>query len=385
MEDDALPVTDTALTAPTPHHRWWLPFGDRSRPRRLAKVLAWLVGIALVLAVLDLLGVDVRGWFSDLWDALGEIGLGYLLAGWTLQTVQTTLTAFGWYSILRVAFPNGGVAYLHILAAYAAGVALNGFLPANIGTVVSLLMYVAIINGANLPGVLGGMFVQKIFFTLAGAFVYVYLFLSVPGSFELQLPALHDHPVLILACVGGAGMLLVILGRLFWHKLKTLWAKAVQGGAILKRPGEYALRVALPSFGAWLAKLGVIAVFLAGYGIAVTFHTVMSVMGGNSIANMVSVTPGGVGVNQAANVASLGEVTDAATATAYSLGQQLAITAWNIAFAVVLVVWAFGWSGGKLLVEQSYVDAKVKVDEQKAQRAQARATKRAERGERRRR
>ncbi len=385
MEDDALPVTDTALTAPTPHHRWWLPFGDRSRPRRLAKVLAWLVGIALVLAVLDLLGVDVRGWFSDLWDALGEIGLGYLLAGWTLQTVQTTLTAFGWYSILRVAFPNGGVAYLHILAAYAAGVALNGFLPANIGTVVSLLMYVAIINGANLPGVLGGMFVQKIFFTLAGAFVYVYLFLSVPGSFELQLPALHDHPVLILACVGGAVMLLVILGRLFWRKLKTLWAKAVQGGAILKRPGEYALRVALPSFGAWLAKLGVIAVFLAGYGIAVTFHTVMSVMGGNSIANMVSVTPGGVGVNQAANVASLGEVTDAATATAYSLGQQLAITAWNIAFAVVLVVWAFGWSGGKLLVEQSYVDAKVKVDEQKAQRAQARATKRAERGERRRR
>jgi hypothetical protein len=35
----------------------------------------------------------------------------------------------------------------------------------------------------------------------------------------------------------------------------------------------------------------VIAVFLTGYGITVTFHTVMSVMGGNSIANMVSVTP----------------------------------------------------------------------------------------------
>ena len=95
----------------------------------------------------------------------------------------------------------------------------------------------------------------------------------------------------------------------------------------------------------------------------------MSVMGGNSIANTVSVTPGGVGVNQATNVAALDDVTDAATATAYSLGQQLAITAWNIAFAVVLVIWAFGWTGGKLLVEQSYTDAKVKVEEQKAQRA----------------
>jgi hypothetical protein len=86
----------------------------------------------------------------------------------------------------------------------------------------------------------------------------------------------------------------------------------------------------------------------------------------------VSVTPGGVGVNQAANVAALGGVTDAATATAYSLGQQLAVTAWNIAFAVVLVVWAFGWTGGKLLVEQSYADARTRVAEQKAQRAAAR-------------
>ena len=264
-----------------------------------------------------------------------------------------------------------------MLAAYAVGPALNGVLPANLGTVVMLLMFVAIIPGANLPGVLGGMVVQKIFFTVAGAFVYAYLFLSVPGSFDLQLPALHDHPVLALAIVAVAAMLLVVLGRIFWRKLQGLWAKAVQGGAILARRRDYALKVALPSFGAWLAKLGVIAVFLAGYGITVSFHTVMSVMGGNSIANTVSVTPGGVGVNQATNVAALNDVTDAATATAYSLGQQLAITAWNIAFAVVLVIWAFGWTGGKLLVEQSYTDARVKVEEQKAQRAKAKAAKHA--------
>jgi uncharacterized membrane protein YbhN (UPF0104 family) len=134
--------------------------------------------------------------------------------------------------------------------------------------------------------------------------------------------------------------------------------------------------VVLPSFGAWVAKLGVIAVFLAAYGIEVSFHTIMSVVGGNSIANTVSVTPGGVGVNQAANVASLDGITDAATATAYSLGQQLAVTAWNIAFAIVVVIWAFGWGGGKLLVEQSYEDAKVKVAEQKAQREARRAAKR---------
>jgi uncharacterized membrane protein YbhN (UPF0104 family) len=340
------------------------------------RLVLWLAGIAVALAVLELLGVDVTGWISDLWDALTGIGLGYLVAGWSLQTVQTTLTALGWYSILRAGYPKAPVPYRQVLAAYATGVALNGFLPANIGTFVMLLMFVAIVPGANFPGVLGGMLVQKVFFTLAGAFVYVYLFASVPGSFELQLGLLHDRPGLVLAILGGAAVLIVMLARIFRRKLHDLVEKAKQGGAILARPRDYLLRVALPSFVAWLAKLGVIAVFLAGYGIAVTFHTVMSVAGGNSIANTVSVTPGGVGVNQATNVAALDGVTDAATATAYSLGQQLAVTAWNVAFAIVVVIWAFGWTGGRLLVEQSYTDAKVKVAEQKAQRAEKRATRR---------
>ena len=357
----------------------WLPFRDPSRRRRLVSVLAWLTGIAATVAALELLGVDVMGWFSKLWDALTGIGLGYLVAGLSLQTVQTTLTALGWYYILRAGFPTAPVPYRQVLAAYATGVALNGFLPANIGTFVALLMFVAIIPGGNLPNVLGGALVQKIFFTLVGAFVYVYLFASVPGTYERQFKLPHDHPALMVMIIAGAVLLIVVLLGIFRRRLRGLLAKAMQGCAILTRPREYLVRVVLPSFGAWVAKLGVIAVFLAGYGIPVTFHSVMSVVGGNSIANTVSVTPGGVGVNQATNVAALNDVTDPATATAYSLGQQLTVTAWNIVFAIVLVIWAFGWASGKLLVTESYEGAKVKVGEQKAQRAVTRETKRASR------
>jgi uncharacterized membrane protein YbhN (UPF0104 family) len=358
-------MTDIAADHPSPV----LPFHDPSRRRRFVKVGAWLAGIALVVLALHLLGVDVSGWFSDLWDSLTSIGIEYLLGGWALQTVQTTLTALAWYFILRAGFPQGAPGYLQVLAAYAAGVAMNGFLPANIGTFVMLLMFVALIPSATFTGVLGGMVVQKIFFTLAGTFVYFYLFLSVAGSLELQLNLLHDHPVLVPLILAAGALLIVVLVRAFWSRLKGLWEQAKKGGAILARPRDYLLLVALPSLGAWLAKLGVTAIFLAAYSIPVTFHTVMTVIGGNSLANVVSATPGGVGVNQAINAASLNEVTDPATATAYSLGQQLAVTAWNVAFALVIVVWAFGWTGGKLLVSQSYADARVKVAEQKAQRA----------------
>jgi uncharacterized membrane protein YbhN (UPF0104 family) len=342
-----------------------LPFDDPSRPRRLLKVGAWLAGIAVVVLVLQLLGVDVRGWLSELWDSLNDISVQYLIAGWAVQTVQTTLTALAWYYILRAGFPAAPLSYLQVLAAYAAGVALNGFLPANIGTFAMLLMFVALIPGSNFPGVLGGMVVQKIFFSVAGAFVYLYLFLSVGGSFELQLNFPHDHPGLTVAILAGGAFMLFLLGRIFWRRLKGLWEQAKDGAAILARPRDYFLKVVLPSFGAWLAKLGVTAIFLAAYSIPVTFHTVMSVIGGNSLANTVSATPGGVGVNQAINGIALSDVTDSATATAYSLGQQLAVTAWNVAFAAVVVVWAFGWTGGKLLVGQSYTDARIKVAERK--------------------
>ena len=336
-------------------------------------MIAWLVGVVLLVVVLNLLGVDVRGWLDSVWDALTEISAKYLIAGWAVQSVQTTLTALAWYFILRAGFPRGSVSYLQVLAAYAAGVALNGFLPANLGTFVMLLMFVAMIPGASFAGVLGGMVVQKIFFTAVGTLVYLYLFLSVAGSFELQLNFFHDHPGLTVLILAGGAFLIVLLGRIFWRKLEGLWAKAKQGGAILARPRDYFLKVFLPSLGAWLAKLGVTAIFLAGYGIPVTFHSIMSVIGGNSLANTVSATPGGVGINQAVNAIALESVTDTATATAYSLGQQLAITAFNIVFATILVVWAFGWTGGKLLVQQSYVDAKGKVAEQKEQRAAKKA------------
>ena len=355
-----------------------LPFRDPSRARRLAKVAAWLGGVALVVLVLHLLGVDVRGWISKLWDALSAISIQYLVAGLALQTLQTTLTAVGWYFILRAGYPDSAPSYVQVLAAYAAGIALNGFLPANIGTLVMLLMFVAIIPPATFPGVLGGMVVQKIFFTLAGTFVYLYLFLSVPGSFELQLGGPHDHPALAVAIVVGVLVLLVLLGRIFWRKLKGLWEKAKQGGAILAQPRRYLVQVVAPSLVAWLSKLGVIGIFLTAYGIPVTFHTIMSVAGGNSLANTVSATPGGVGVNQAVNVASLNDVTDSATATAYSVGQQLAVTAWNILFAVAAVVWVFGWTGGKQLIGESYTEAKAKAAEQKAQRSARKEAKRAE-------
>jgi uncharacterized membrane protein YbhN (UPF0104 family) len=356
------------------------PFHDTSRKSRLVKVAVWLGVTALVVVLINVLGIDVIGWLEDVWDQLNAISLKYIVAGCALQGFATCMIALGWYYILKAGFPDDTeLRFRSILAAYAAGTALNNYLPANIGTFTSVLMYTAIVAGATFTGVVGGFVVQKIFFTVAGTFVYVYLFLSVPGSFDIKFGDISNHPALTVALIVAGIVLVALLVRIFWRKLEHLWEEAKQGGAILARPRDYFLKVALPSFLGWAAKLGVIAVFLAAYSIPVTFHTVMAVQGGNSISGTVTVTPGGVGVNQAMNNASLRNVTDPATATAYSVSQQLITTAFNTVFAILLVVWAFGWSGGRALVEDSYSEAKVKVAEQKAARDAKKEEKKAAR------
>jgi hypothetical protein len=212
-----------------------LPFRDPSRRSRLVKVGTWLLGTAAVLVLLHLLGIDVLGWIEELWDQIKDVPAGYIVAGLFFQAGVTVFAALSYYGILSAAYP-GEVMFAPIVTAYAVGVAMNGFLPANIGTFVTLFLFVAIIPSCKFPGALAAYLVQKIFFTIAGTFVYLYLFLSVPGSYDENLGGITDRPVLTIAVVAGGAFLLVLVGRIFWRQLKKLWAQAKKGGVILSQP-----------------------------------------------------------------------------------------------------------------------------------------------------
>jgi uncharacterized membrane protein YbhN (UPF0104 family) len=335
---------------------------------RVARSVLWLAGIALAVLVLELLGVPIRDWTTSLFHKLRHVPPGAIAGGIALETLQTTFAAMVWLAILRAAFPRAGVPFRVVLAAYAAAVALNDFLPANIGTLVMLVMLTTVIAEATFAALLSGLVVEKIPFSVLNIALYLYLFLSVSGSFSIKLGFLSDHTVLIPLIAAGAIVLIVLLVRIFWRRAAKLRAQLATGGAILREPRKAVVRLGLPALGSYLARLGIIAVFLGAYGIPVTFHNVASVSASNSVSNTVAVTPGGVGVNQAMNTAVLTDSTSASTATAYSIAQQLVISGWDVVFAIVLLAWVFGWSGGRELVRSSYDEAKAKSVELKRQR-----------------
>ena len=160
------------------------PPAEETGRSRIVRIAIWIGGLLALVVVLQLAGVDIRGWLADLWDAMNDISLAYIVIGCVFQGLQTALVAYAWYRILRYAYSESGITYLPILAAYAVGVALNNVVPANLGTFVTLLMYVAVVHGSTFPGVFAGYLVHKIFYTVVGGLVYLYLFLEVAGSFD---------------------------------------------------------------------------------------------------------------------------------------------------------------------------------------------------------
>jgi uncharacterized membrane protein YbhN (UPF0104 family) len=348
------------------------PSEGTAKRHRARRILLIVASVVVAGALASLFGWDLRGWFADLWDTISTIEIEYVVAGVIASTVKTTATAYAWYWILRYAYP-GEVRFRVIWAAYAVCVALNSILPANLGTIVMFVMLTSVIASATFAGLVGAFLVQKIFFTLASVFVFAYLLLTLPESFDIAFEFLEDKPWATLALLGGGVVLIVLVAISLWPRVVGWWEKMKEGGRILAHPWMYFSRVVLPEFVAWVANLFVVAIFMAAYAIPVTFDTVMSVVGSNSISNSVSVTPGGAGVNQAMNVAALSDVTDAETATAYSVSQQLVTTAWSLLLAIALMVWVFGWGGGKTLVTESYDEAKRRVAEQKAAKEAAKA------------
>jgi uncharacterized membrane protein YbhN (UPF0104 family) len=335
--------------------------GDVASGGRPTVRKAWMIAVAVAIATVVVAvsaGWDIAGWLGEVWKSLTSISLLYLVLALALQTLQTAFAAAAWHGILQYAYPDVEIPYLGVLACCATGVALNSVTPAHTGTLVTVLMLVAVIPTATVTGVLAAAAVEKLFFAVVGVLVFTYLFIAVGGTFERKFGFLSHHPWAIAIAVVSGAVVAIVAGRLASQWFRRRWEEARAGGKILSDKRAYVRRVVVPQILSWSSKVGVVAVLLAAYGIPLGFHTIFSIVGGNALANVASLTPGGVGVSQAFNVASLHEATSVATASAYSIGQQLLTTVWNIVLAAVLVAAAFGRSGGKRLVEESSARAR---------------------------
>jgi uncharacterized membrane protein YbhN (UPF0104 family) len=282
-------------------------------------------------------------WLDQLWQSLTAVSVPLLVLGIAFQAAQTCLVALAWRNILRAAYPDGGVEYGKTLAYYAGGNGLNAFLPASAGTVAMLGLFRTNVRGATVPGLVGATVVENIFFAVVAAAVYLWLFLDVAGSFEVELGWLADHWVIALFIVVGGVALVAVAVRMLWHRLRRTWESAKEGGAVMSDRRAFLGGVVAVEAVSYAARMGVNATFMYAFDIPVTVENVFLIVAASSISSTVAVAPGAVGAQTALASVVLKPVASQSAITAYSVGQAVITTAWNIAFGLVLLARQIGW------------------------------------------
>ena len=235
---------------------------------------------------------------------------------------------------------------------YAGGTGLNAILPASAGTVTMLGFFRTSIKGSTVAGVIGATMVENIFFAIVAVLVYLGLFLSAAGrstSTSAGSPTtLRPRSIIVVGGIALIALAVVVLYRRF----RKTWENAKEGGEILRHPRQFLVQVVGVEAVSYAARMGVNATFMRAYHIPVSVENVFLIVAASSISSTVAVLPGAVGAQTALASVVLRGVAPQATITAYTVGQALITTAWNVAFGLTMLSTQIGWHDTRKLIHR---------------------------------
>ena len=284
---------------------------------------------------------------SEFEAAIANIGWGSLALALGLSLALQLARAHAWANALRAAYPEQRVPEIRVAGSFLVGAGLNGILPARGGDAVKIVLAKRSIEGSAYPSIISSFGVLAPFDFVFGVLVLIYAFTQglLPRPPQIpDLPAFDvswwaDHlqlTVIILAVVVAiATVLLGVYGR----RAESFWDNLKQGLAIFRQPRRYLREVAAWQVVAVFLRFASFWFFLDAFHVGGSVENVLLVWSVLAISGAVPFTPGGVGAQQALLVATLAGASRAAV-LAYSVGQQIALTAWSllVAFGTLLLV-----------------------------------------------
>jgi uncharacterized membrane protein YbhN (UPF0104 family) len=302
---------------------------------------------------------------SEVHWTLFAIALGCLLG---MQLAR----AWAWRNVLRAAYPDKGIPFLPLSAAYLAGAGINAVVPAHAGDVTKVFLVKRQIPDSSYPAVTSSFLVQTVFDTSVGLLVLLYAITQgllpplprIPDLPAFEIAFWADHPQVFAIVV--AGLLLAIAIGVYYlaHHVRRFWARVRQGLAILTEPRRYLREVAAWQGIGWLLRFAAFWFFLEAFGIDGSIGNVMLVMSVQAIANVIPFTPGGAGAQQALLVATLSGPSRTAVLS-FSVGTQIAMAAWSVVLGFAAILLVFRTTDWRGLIRQAQQEA----DSQKAAEA----------------
>jgi hypothetical protein len=286
--------------------------------------------------------VTLVGWLAGQMASLAEHVQGldgrYLAAALVLQLAILGFRALAWRGVLAAAYPQREIPVVAVGCAYAAGVAVNAFVPARGGEGAKVALARAQIPGSCVATIAASLTVVLAVDAILGACLLAGLW----GFGLAPLPALPTFGLGPFAAsfLAAAALAAALCIRRYAGAVRRFLTAAVRGFAILRAPWRYAYSVLPFQLAAWSCRIAAVYLLLHAFHIEAGLSGAVLVVVLNGMSTAVPV-PGGAGSQQVFAAYALQGAVSTAGAISFSLGMQVGITAINTAVGLAAVMLLF--------------------------------------------
>jgi uncharacterized membrane protein YbhN (UPF0104 family) len=264
----------------------------------------------------------------------------FLALALVLQLVALALRALAWRGVLAAAYPEKRIPVVGVGCAYAAGVAVNAFVPARGGEAAKVALVRSQLPGTSVATIASSLSVVLVLDTILGAALMTTLWSLGRAPALPSPPSVGTLPLVagIVALVAVAAGLLAVVR--FSETARRFLAAAARGFAVLRSPWTYASTVLPFQLSAWACRIAVMYLVLHAFRFEAGLETAVVLVVFTGVSTAVPV-PGGAGTQQVLAAYALQGVVSTAGAVSFSLGMQAGVTAVNAAVGLAATMLLF--------------------------------------------
>lgn len=285
------------------------------------------------------LAAGIGGQVAAAVERVQELDGRLLALALALQLGTLGFRALAWRGILKAAYPRERIPVFSLGCAYAAGVALNAFLPARGGEGAKVALARAQIPGSSVTTIAASLSVVLALDAIIGASLIAAFWATGLAPSLPAVPSIGIVPLVAGAAAVGA-VVAALTARRFAAALRRLLSSAARGVAILRSPRIYASTVLPYQLAAWGCRIGVVFLVLHAFHIDAGLETAALVVVLNGAATAVPV-PGGAGSQQVLATYALQGAVTTAGAISFSVGMQVGVTVVNTAVGLTAAMLLF--------------------------------------------
>jgi uncharacterized membrane protein YbhN (UPF0104 family) len=282
------------------------------------------------------------------------IGATHTLAGASLLALAAAVAlhlgkvaaeARSWHAIVTHAHPDGSVRYRTSLGAFAGAIGANAVLPARVGEALRLGIMRRRVPGSTVSTIAGTIVLETAIEVVFGLLVIGSMLVAgrSVGPVASPLASIQSHP-LVLATLGGAAILLGVVGVIMRHRLARLRASLARGMSVVRAPGPLLRGVIAWKLVAWTFRFATVYFFLVAFHVGGGLWTVLLVIVAQNLAALVPLAPGNAGTQQAALAFALAGTVSAAAVVGFGVGMQAATALTDVVIGVIAVALVSSWS-----------------------------------------